>query len=126
MSVAELARRLDAKPETIGARLRSLRRNGIISFTAVPTTAGSAVALVTVRPGAVGHVIESLSALQEVRMVVETIGRPFVLTELAFCEAAHVSELVNRQIGSIDGVVGVEVMMVLSIAKDRPATAAAL
>ncbi|WP_431246480.1 Lrp/AsnC family transcriptional regulator [Leifsonia xyli] len=119
MPVAELARLLDGKPETIGARLRALRRKGTIRFTAVEAAPASAFALISVRPGAVEQVISSIAEIEEASLVAETTGRSSLLIELTLRDAAHLSDLLHRRIGPVAGVDGVEAWIALAVVKKR-------
>jgi Lrp/AsnC family transcriptional regulator for asnA, asnC and gidA len=113
----QIARRAGVSETTIRTRYRRLVEQGVVHTVGIvdPHALGfnaPAIISISVEPGAVDQVAETLAELPEVSYLVMTLGS-FDLVAEVFCrDLSHLTNLIEQQVHSVPGVRSTETLMV--------------
>jgi Lrp/AsnC family transcriptional regulator for asnA, asnC and gidA len=119
---SRIATRLGVSESVVRYRAQRLEKAGILQVVGIadPLKIGfdlMSMIGVKVRPGALDHVCEQVTALPETSYVAAIAGAYDVLVEVVCRDTAHFSELLKRRLHEIDGVVDTESFLILEIHK---------
>jgi Lrp/AsnC family transcriptional regulator for asnA, asnC and gidA len=121
MSYATLAKTIGLSEAAVRQRVQRLLDNGLMQIVAVtdPLTLGFArQAMVGLRVnGDLREIADKLAAIPEVDYVVICAGRYDLLVELVCTDDAHLLDLLNEKVRTIEGVAAVDTFMYLKLAK---------
>ncbi|BCY07619.1 Lrp/AsnC family transcriptional regulator [Actinoplanes sp. L3-i22] len=121
MSYATLAKTIGLSEAAVRQRVQRLLDNGLMQIVAVtdPLTLGFArQAMVGLRVnGDLRVIADQLAAIPEVDYVVICAGRYDLLVELVCTDDAHLLDLLNEKVRTIEGVAAVDTFMYLKLAK---------
>ncbi len=121
MSYATLAKTIGLSEAAVRQRVQRLLDNGLMQIVAVtdPLTLGFArQAMVGLRVnGDLREIADKLASIPEVDYVVICAGRYDLLVELVCTDDAHLLDLLNEKVRTIEGVAAVDTFMYLKLAK---------
>lgn len=121
MSYATLAKTIGLSEAAVRQRVQRLLDNGLMQIVAVtdPLTLGFArQAMVGLRVnGDLRVIADKLASIPEVDYVVICAGRYDLLVELVCTDDAHLLDLLNEKVRTIEGVAAVDTFMYLKLAK---------
>jgi Lrp/AsnC family transcriptional regulator for asnA, asnC and gidA len=121
MSYATLAKTIGLSEAAVRQRVQRLLDNGLMQIVAVtdPLTLGFArQAMVGLRvTGDLREIADKLASIPEVDYVVICAGRYDLLVELVCTDDAHLLDLLNEKVRTIEGVAAVDTFMYLKLAK---------
>jgi len=117
-----LAKKLDVSPSTVRRRIRRLNQSGILRTAALVHPAKVGFPLVAVMAFDVSHdklesVTEKLAARPEVKFVTTTTGRFDVLAFVWFRSTDELSEFVQKDLATVDGIRDTETFLCLQVKK---------
>lgn len=121
--VSELARRLGVARTTVQARIERLERSGVIRGYTVRAAEGAArmvraYVLIQAEPRRTAAISAALVRIPEVESLHTTSGRFDMAAQIAAPDTATLDAALDR-IALVEGVVGVETLILLSTKTDR-------
>ena len=121
---SEIARRLGVSEGTIHLRVRRLKEEGVIKgFYAhvSPEAVGKGLtAIICIRadPSKYASVLEKLASINEVYELYDVTGEFYAVSKIRTTDVSQLARVLD-QVGSIDGVVSTQTMIVLRTIKEK-------
>ncbi|MFE7704984.1 Lrp/AsnC family transcriptional regulator [Streptomyces sp. NPDC057486] len=119
---SQIAEELDIPASSVRYRVQRMEENGILQIVGIanPLTIGFdrfAMVGIRVRPGSAQEVCRRLRELPETSYVIMTAGTYDVMAEVICRDTDHFTDLMNRRLHHIDGVVSTDSFFVLEVHK---------
>jgi Lrp/AsnC family transcriptional regulator for asnA, asnC and gidA len=119
---SQISEELDIPASSVRYRVQRLEQNGTLQIVGIanPLTIGFdrlAMIGIRVRPGTAQEVCSQLRALPETSYVVMTAGHYDIMVEVICRDTNHFTDMMNRRLHLIDGVVSTDSFFVLEVHK---------
>ncbi|GAA3377893.1 Lrp/AsnC family transcriptional regulator [Streptomyces sannanensis] len=119
---SQIAEELAIPASSVRFRVQRLEESGVLQIVGIanPLTIGFdrfAMIGIRVRPGTASEVCRALRELPETSYVIMTAGQYDVMTEVICRDTGHFTDLVNRRMPLIDGIVSTDSFFVLEVHK---------